>query len=810
MLFTELLYTLKILRKNYLFTLLCTSVLAVGVGIVLPLYVLVQNLALKTPDFPEGDRFIAFSKDESNLSKYDAFHYNYFRQNSTKFAELYAWSTANFTISDGEYAEVFKSAAVEPALLQMPQVQPQLGRMLTDADTEQGASPVAIISHDAWQSYYAAREDIIGHRSRINGQQRTIVGVMPPGFRFPFAQDLWLPLRVPAAANAAEGPEDLLIVGKLKADVTLREASDDVALLQQSLLVSWPGLYREGTSSAVVPYVRILDNLGVNSFALVVVFGSLLLLVALNESNLFLARSEERIAELSVRSALGATAGRVAWALLLESFVVCCLGLACGWVLSYFALDWIAASYEAQGTFNNTRYSQLFWWDMSLDGELLLASAAGVLIVWLLSGGLPAWRLARSSPGELLAGSGKGSGYSGVTRTSKILVNVQLVLGCVLLTLSTIQTIVILGSAQTRTTDAERIFVGNIVLTGNKLVGHPEQLQYFTDLENAIVGQPGVQDVAFASVPPAGGGARLNYAVEGQAPVVGNANQARLWSVTVSAGYFDFFGYELLEGRNFSAADDAAAQPVIIIDQRLAEQHWPNGGALGKRLQLNPSVDASWYTVVGVSTSHTQEDFLEPGQQARPVVYRPVTQVVSGGMQAMVRVNSAQLTPLRLFREAATAVDRDIPISDTMTLRDTEVRYAEGQKVSRNLFVAFILISFYIAGIATYGLAARIAGRRKTETGIRMAVGASRRAAMQVFIKDGFTTVLTGLALGIAGAIVLSYVIMQSINTVGTFSLLVPSAIIIGLSLGAMVMLANYIPARKLVVMEPAEALRHE
>jgi ABC-type antimicrobial peptide transport system permease subunit len=265
-----------------------------------------------------------------------------------------------------------------------------------------------------------------------------------------------------------------------------------------------------------------------------------------------------------------------------------------------------------------------------------------------------------------------------------------------------------------------------------------------------------------------------------------------------------------MEGRLFNAGDTPETQPVVIIDQRLAALYWPDASALGKRLQLNPQIDRTWYTVVGVSTPAIQEEELDVGQVSRPVIYRPTSQYIPDSIQALVKVNSTQIIPASLFREVATKVDRDIPISDLITLRELEIDNLERNKFDRNLFVAFIFIALFITGVATYGLAARMAGRRRIETGIRMALGASRSAAMQVFIKDGFRIVATGLSLGTVAAIGGSYMILVDVNFAGTFTLLIPFTLIISLVLGILVMLANYLPARKLVDLEPAEALRYE
>jgi putative ABC transport system permease protein len=807
----ELRYTLKLLLKNYWYSLLCCSVLAVGVGIVLPLYGLAENLQMKTPELPDGRRYVAFIKNRTNLSTFDAFHYRYFQDNANSFEQLYAWQNVSFTVSDGEYAEAVRSAVVEPKLLQVPQTPALRGRLLIDEDAQVGADPVALISYELWQSYYTGREDIIGYSSRINGEARTIVGVMPPRYRFPLAQQLWVPMSVPTNVAAGSGAEDLLIFGKLKPGVTTEEANEEVALLRTTLQTNFPEFYRHITRAAVVPYIEVIQTLGVGSQTLVVIFVSMVLLVAFNIGNLFMARGEERVRELSIRGALGAGAWRIALTLLLESLVVCCCGLAIGWLVAYFALESIHNHYlsAAIGP-SNFHMTDVFWWDMGLNGHMLSLSAGVVFAVWLISGGLPAWRLARSNLSELLASGGKGLGDNGVTRWSKALVNMQLIFGCALLTLGTVETLDYYTSTPTATANAEQLYRGTLELGGTKLKTHGERQQYLDNLALALAAEQGVQQVAFASATPGDGGPYTSYNLEEQDLRV-NDRLPGAYMLAVSPVYFTLFNLPLLEGRNFDAGDTATATPVVIIDQRLASKYWPNASALGKRIQLNSLLGVTWYTVIGVSESTIQEGLLDLGEAADPVIYLTTSQTITDRMRAIVNVGTVQTSPVSLFRAAATKADREIPIVDMITLREQEVRDNDNEQFESNILVSFVLISLFMTGTATYGLAARLTGRRRVETGIRMALGANRSAAMLVFIKAGLKTVIIGLSLGSIFAIGMVYAIYEGGGD-GLLALnwLVVIALSIAAFLGTMVMLANFLPARKLVKMEPAEALRYE
>jgi putative ABC transport system permease protein len=205
-----------------------------------------------------------------------------------------------------------------------------------------------------------------------------------------------------------------------------------------------------------------------------------------------------------------------------------------------------------------------------------------------------------------------------------------------------------------------------------------------------------------------------------------------------------------------------------------------------------------------------QEERLQFGKTASPVAYRPTSQAITDAMKAVVRMNSTQVAPASFFRTLAKRADRDISITDALTLHDMEVRIEEAEQINSYAFAMLIFLALYVTSMATYGLAARIAGRRRLETGIRMALGANRGAVLRVFINDGFKAVAVGLGIGSLIAIALGYVMLQAIASTAAFNLLIPVALIIGVILGSMVMLANYFPARRLINMEPAEALRYE
>ncbi|MES2623787.1 MAG: ABC transporter permease, partial [Pseudomonadota bacterium] len=704
----ELRYTLRILAKNFRFTLLCVSVIFVGVAIVLPVYSLIDNLALKTPRLSDGDEYVVLGKQldtGARSIRYDAFHLQAFREKTTSFKALHAWRDVTATISDGEYSEPFQGAEIEPELLQLLQIQPLRGRLLTPEDGTH--APVALISYEVWQTYYAGREDIVGHQSRINGEVRSIVGVMPEGFGFPISQRAWLPLTVAAGANSA-GKEDLGIAGILADGVSIDDATREINLLQANILADWAEPYAHIRESAVLPYVYF--NVGggsTNTFALLTTLASIVLLVAFNIGNLFVARGEERIQELAVRSALGATPARIARSLLLESFLVCCAGLFAGWVWAYFGMAYLEGALVNIGL---GLFTEFFWWDLSLNGRMILASALTMVVVWLGSGGLPAWRISRTNLNELLNSGNKGLGEQS-TRLSKILVNIQLILGSVLLTVGITSFTLSFNDQVTTQTNSANLYTGRLELNASLQADAQARETYLNTLEQALLNQPGSENVAFARALPGNGGVPISYSIEDQ-----DLHENETWPTAfhsfVTDKYFDLIDVDLVQGRAFSGEDTTNGLPVAIVDQRLAERLWPGESALGKRLQLNPDDNATWLTIVGVAEPSMLEGTLREGQSGLPVIYQPIRQSLfngsrSGRLYVLVSAATAGFDYRNAIRNAAAEADRDTPITNIQSLRDMEQTRVDGQAFQRTAVYSVMLIAIYLTAAATYGLAAR-------------------------------------------------------------------------------------------------------
>lgn len=744
------------------------------------------------------------------LSKhyYFSIEYSFLKENATSFRLLDVWKDTVSVINDGEFSESFRSAEVSAELLRTTQQQALMGRVLRTEDSLPNADPVVLISYDVWQNYFAGRGDVVGHSSRINGELRTIIGVMPEGFGFPIWQDLWIPVLLPTIANLDEEPDDLIVVGILHEGATIKHARNEITALYSQLQNNWPQDYADNVTSVAVPYVslRLGDQGAKTGYIFFILAASIILLVAFNVSNLFVARGEERIQELSIRSALGATPVKVAQALLLESFIICIFGVALGLVLGLFT----TAFMDNMLLNANPQLGAVFWWDMSFNSNFLPTIVGSALFIWILSGGLPAWRISRADLNSLISNSGKGVSNIESSRLSKILVNIQLIFGCILMSIALTMVVAVSNAEPTALYDNTNLFSARVVVNSQLADDASQQSTYRDEFQQSLLSQAGINDLSYSSSLPNNGGPQVAYHLEDQDIKV-NERYPEQYHLAVSNNYFSFLETSLLQGRAFTVEDAIDSLPVAIIDQRMADAYWPGQSALGKRVQLKPEEGGQWLTIIGVTEVIFQESMLAPDETGISVIYQPIQQTLQSQFSVIVKSNQVDFDYRQAIRAAASATNRNQAVDLMQSLQELEQRKIELQNFQQKFMLSLAIVAMYLTAAATYGLAARAASRRRIEAGIRMAVGASYFGSLLAFLKAGFQTLLIGLSIGGILGILIGYQLLNILfSTMNSFAVLVPVVLFICFLMGCTVMLANYFPARKIIAMEPGDALRYE
>ncbi len=817
----NLTYNLRLLRKNLSFVAVCVLVMALGIALSITMYSTITTVAYQALPYPDGDKYVALHKLDRDTgfldySGFDNYTYQYFLQTELQnFKTFGGVANSNVTLSDGEIAEQFYAANISPSLLQVTAVEPLLGRGLLASDDQPGAELAALISYEVWQNYYAGRVDIVGLTSRIDGRPYTIVGVMPQGFTYPTSHQLWLPLQAPSNAEPTAG-RNVELLGILANDASLESAAVEANSLMLQLSERLPEYYSSSNGAAVLPYTRAQVGLMMTFHMLTAMTVIMLLLVCLNVTNLLVVRTNERVEELAIRSALGATRWWIIQAVLLDSLLICLLSSLFGIVLADMGMQFIhSIVLEAVSV---SRSSLPFWmvfdWDLSTAFTAILIT----LIIWLFSGGLAAWQVFRQDINIVLESSSGKSAAKGKMIGSAILVSFETIFSFFLLVLCG----VLIGTTTDRTnvnygTATEGYLTGRVSLPASAYPDSNSQELYRQSLQQELLKQTGIEAVSFVTALPSQYGIETSYTLEDRDLFV-DGQYPNQGIIQVTPDYFEVMAVPLLAGRAFNVTDTGDSQQVAIINAAFATQMWgdqsnPEQASLGQRIQINPQfATAEWLTIVGVTT-HIVQSNPQDGRVNLPSIYRPISQnspaqTTGTSFSIVLKVDGIPESYRQALQLAAVRVDRDIPISNISNLTDVLTAAGAAMGFLTQMFSNISFVALVLAVTGIYAIVSRSVRQRTREIGIRRALGSSNGKVLWVFIRQGLNYLFIGLVIGGGGAVLASNA-MASIF-VGLENWLPGVFIAVSLGLGMLIFVASYNPARKLIALEPGIALRNE
>ncbi|MCG8414571.1 MAG: ABC transporter permease, partial [Pseudomonadales bacterium] len=428
-------YSIRLLRKTPGFTIATLVVLVLGLSLYLTSYTFVRILSDKPMPFVNGDRYVTLKTINSNIGDfdysqdaYDYYAFNRIKERSTSYTILGAFNPDSFVFSDGGYAQRFAGASISTDLFTALEVNPSQGRLFDDLDADSNSGRVAVISHALWQSYYGGDSGIVGQSSSINGEPHTVIGIMPEGFKFPTHHDVWFPLPNQDSAIPGEG-ERLTLAGILEDDSTLVEAEAELNAILQELSIEYPDVY--ANRSEIVRYYAASTSPDTNGFNQILLYTTLIILTlgVVNLSSLLLIRSASRRQELAIRSSLGANGWELAKQVLLESSLICTFGLLLSFGLTSLLLPLMHIQFQS-----SQDVPLPFWFDFQIDGNVMLAGIVCTALIWLASSLFVALRVYKEKPAEVLSGtSNKGTGGSGKSWITQIVVSAEVTLSCFLL-----------------------------------------------------------------------------------------------------------------------------------------------------------------------------------------------------------------------------------------------------------------------------------------------------------------------------------------------------------------------------------------
>jgi putative ABC transport system permease protein len=806
-------FTGRQLAKSPGFTTIALLTLALGIGVNASMYTLVDTLLFRSAPFPEPDRLL-FIQGRSAQGQPDGFSFAEIDQMRVQaaqgpnaaFESITAWSQWNNALAEpGQPAERLVSLDASVDFFRTFGVQPMLGRPYSADEEVAGRTQVAILSHKLWQSRFGGDPQIIGRTLRLNAEQVTVIGVMPPAFGYPLffgPIDLWRPMTIPRHIVDDRNNRFFGVIGRLRPGFTAAQADAQL----RPLLARWAHDYPQASSGRGLKLMLLQKALVAGSpfeFITWLLFGvgaAVLLIACFNIANLQLARAAGNTKDLAIRSALGASRHRLIVHQLTESMVLALGGGALGLLLGGWSNELIGRAIPIGATESL---------ELRMDGPVFLGAFLITLLSGLLFGLVPAWMASRGDMVNTLKQQARGSTSSREThRLRNSLVVAEVALSLALLATAGVM---IRGFStllqRYKGWDTNRVLLANIHL--------PEQSTYNSDDKRRVAIDrlvrrlrqiPNAEHTAVCSTPPLFGYSKtVSFEISGQTSD-DPTKQPTAGYTMVTPEYFASMGIPFLEGRTFAEELKAESPPVVIINETMARRFWPNASALGRRIGDRYGDGVIWREVIGVVRD--VQDVLNPSDPTTMFqIYKPCVHEPWGYLWLIVRA-PAPAAFKNDVRRAVADVDPDVAVQELATVPELINRYMRALIVVNHTLAGFALLGLVLAAIGLYGVLSNLVAQRTSEFGIRFALGAKPGDVLGLVLRKGVLLTALGLAIGAAIAVGLNFALQAAMPRMGGLD---PVTIaLVALFLFAIALLACWIPARRATRINPLDALRAE
>jgi predicted permease len=779
---------------------LAATAIALGIGLTTTMFSIVDAAFLRGLPFDRPGELVAMGRQRVNDNGFGSIpphDFLDFKAAQRSFQDIAGASTFQPNVSiAGQTPDRYRGARITWNTLSLLRTRPQLGRDFIEADARADALPVALISHALWVSKFERAPDVVGKTIRANGVTLTIVGVMPPKFGYPNLADIWVAERIALPAKRGEGPF-LDAIGRLKPGVSPEEATAELKTIARQLEAQYPE--NKDVSAVVMPYTR--SRIGPQIIAtlttmLAAVFG-VLLIACVNVTNLQLARAAERIKEMAVRCAIGATRWRIVRQLLIEGLLLAAAGAIAGLGIAYVGTTLFANAIVDT--------NPPFWIQVYVNGRAMALVATLTVVAALTSSLIPALRIARQDLNGVLKDEGRSSTGLRVGFFSRALVVVEMTLSFVLLVVSGLMVKSVVNSTTVTYPFETNVLVASVNVPDAEYKSFEQAHEVMDRMRNRLARVPGVTNVAIATgVPDIGGGAYA-VALEGEAPVAEGARRPTVRLVDISPEYFDVLKVQIREGRTVTPEDRQGTGRVALVNDAFVKKFFPKGDALGKRLKTGPPNQQELRTIVGIVPDLVVA--RQPGDISE-VVYSPFSQndarFASFFMSSAVPAGTLSL-PLR---RAGMEVDPNLALFNINVLRDGLDQRYWPFRVFGGLFMTFGFAALVMAAAGLYGVMSFAVRRRTQEIGVRMALGADRARITKMVVRQGLWQVGLGMVLGFAGGGFLGGALTPLLLNVQPWDPLVFAGTIA--VLGTAGLLASYIPAMRAASVDPLRALRQD
>ena len=796
-------YGLRQLCRNPGFTIMAVLTLALGIGANTAIFSVLDAMLIRPLPYKDAHRLVAIFETEPQISTAPVTPPDYFdwKDQNHVFEAMAAGSEDSGTLTGVGEPERLEVGPVSAGLFELLGARPLLGRFFRPDEDRRGHNLVVILSHALWQRKFGSDPRVIGRKIVLWGVPLDVVGVMPADFRFPPIWDLrpqlWIPMGLPRTEDM-RGGHMLWVMARLRPGVSLAKARAEMETIAGRLAKEHPQ-----TNAKIGVNLLPLRNYLTRSVLriLLVLFGAVgfvLLIACSNVASLFMARATSRAREVAVRATLGASPGRLVRQMLTESLMLAVLGGLVGTLFGSLARNLLLGLSPD----NYLKSSGKINLDLTILGFTLALS----LVCGVIFGLVPALQATRVQFSQTLKeGAGTLAGGTRVRRYRSVLVVAELSLALVLMAGAglMVRSLWALLSVDPGF-DPRNILTMRLELPEARFPKEDQQINFFQRLTEKIQVLPGVQAAGATSQLPLQGETNGYIMVEGKPsqPAFGGP---LVQPTSVTAGYFRTMGIRLLRGRLFTEADRANALKVVVINEKLAQQYFPDEDPIGKRVS-QPGDQPDWREVVGVV-----KNVHEWGLDDEPIaeVYFPFDQMPRAAMSLVIK--TATLNPESLtnaVRAQVASLDKDLAVFDASTMSQIVSNRAEDSSFRAALVSLIGVLAMVLSAIGVYGVIAYSVNQRIHEIGIRLALGAYPRSVLTLILRQGLTLTLLGIGVGLVGALILTRFVSSELFGVRPTDPL--TFFMVPLVLAGVATLASYIPAHRATKVDPIVALRYE
>jgi predicted permease len=810
-------YGARLLRRHVGFSLSAISILALGIGATTAIFTVVNAVLLEPLPYRDPDRLALMWERNTTIGKerdsVAPLNYLDWKAQNVTFEGLAAFRFGRFVLTGIGEAEEIVNVAVRGDLFRVLGVNASLGRTFTESE-ERRDERVVVLTHEFWQRHFGGDRTIVGRTLTLTGRSYTIVGVMPPAFRFPEGTvvDVYSPLIFTRDDLQGRRAHSLTVIGRLKDGVTLQAATLNLAAIAAAIASHDQGSNPE---VAVVNVHEVLvENVRLSILVLFATVGVVLLIACVNVANLLLGRGLSRYREIAIRSALGGDRFRLIRQLLTESVMLALLGGALGTLIAVWGMSILKQFVPPDlPRIENVR----------LDVTVLLFAAAAATMTGILFGLAPAAQLARSSQMESVLLRSSTVNVSPAFRRNRSragLVIAEVALSTILLAAAGLMARSFLA---VRNLDfgfqPHNLLTFQISLPNSRYPGDPAQFRplpsgtspvqpsklatFFLQILDRIATVPGVLSAAAVSalpLNPVGIDYDMPIVIEGK-PLARAGEEPQADLRVATDDYFSVMGIDLACGRYFTESDGPGGVPVIIINDTLARQTFGGENPIGQRLRLY----GRSRQIVGVVESVRHYGY---STTPRPEMFLPFRQFQFSTMTIVVRsaADSAALGPS--IRKLVGALDPGLPVTRMRPMAAYLSDSVSRLRFTTVLLATFACLALVLSVVGVYGVMAHSVGQRAREIGVRMAMGANRSDVLRMIVGEGLALAIAGVLIGLAGATLATRLMSKLLFGVNAADLTTFGAAAVVLVIASLA--ATYIPARRATHLDPVLVLKTE